>query len=714
MTFKINTIKLPTRFKTKSLPILYLVSFGTLLLNIILVLLVIVRRIYVSDIRALAASIQDDSYYYLLPALNFQKYGYFTFDGIHPTYGFQPFYMIVLTALGYITPDRYNFLRSAMLFNALCFVLTAVIIFFIVDRILLYTYKPVRYCLASLSGHFFLFNIALLTLNITIKENALYGLLLSLNILMLLLIIRNNIKYNFIIKWFGMCVALMFLTRITPTCLLLAVTFGLFLYFAISHCSIKFIVPCSLVTFSWFLYALIMFGIIIPVSGSIKIQGLTMAISTGQFWIDLPSILKEVPAYMLSVFKLSLFKKSNFWDCPVNTGIIMEVYPYFLAVSIILIVFNFQVFIKNKASLATFLISIISILGTSLLPILYYYRGGEIWYYTWYIVEIPLLSTIISAIGFSFIKAPLNLSKKINLFFNCCITFCVTAILFFEISSGIYLQNFIQPLTKFIPNKQHWQDVMIQAADYARENLGLDENNTVGCWNCGALAFFSKAKTINLDGLANNDAAYKCVFGTPESFNYIRENKIEYLIDVMPDKGYFGNYFSNYEVIKTFPFPPWTYGPPNYFITRITDHKFPQIEFPSNIGFQNDIKFIRWREQPLFGKHRQRIIEFDNSKSPVRLGFNLKGAFSALNFIAGLESISNQPIINEKWKLSIAIDGRPAELFLLGNNEHTNEMTRQELEINISGAQHLLIEVIRSGEMPANTRLLIADVDFRS
>ena len=67
------------------------------------------------------------------------------------------------------------------------------------------------------------------------------------------------------------------------------------------------------------------------------------------------------------------------------------------------------------------------------------------------------------------------------------------------------------------------------------------------------------------------------------------------------------------EVIKTFPFPPWSYGPPNYFITRITENKFPQIEFPSNIGFQNDIKFIGWREQPLFGKHRQRIIEFDGS-----------------------------------------------------------------------------------------------------
>lgn len=43
----------------------------------------------------------DDSYYYLLPAINKIKLGYYTFDGINPTNGFHPLYMWFLTALLY-------------------------------------------------------------------------------------------------------------------------------------------------------------------------------------------------------------------------------------------------------------------------------------------------------------------------------------------------------------------------------------------------------------------------------------------------------------------------------------------------------------------------------------------------------------------------------------------------------------------------------------
>ena len=52
------------------------------------------RRVYRSDIDSLAISIQDDSYYYLLPAFNLKTYGFFTFDGEHETYGFQPLYAL--------------------------------------------------------------------------------------------------------------------------------------------------------------------------------------------------------------------------------------------------------------------------------------------------------------------------------------------------------------------------------------------------------------------------------------------------------------------------------------------------------------------------------------------------------------------------------------------------------------------------------------------
>lgn len=41
----------------------------------------------------------DDAYYYLLPACNFWKYGFYTFDGISHTNGFHPLWMGLLTVL---------------------------------------------------------------------------------------------------------------------------------------------------------------------------------------------------------------------------------------------------------------------------------------------------------------------------------------------------------------------------------------------------------------------------------------------------------------------------------------------------------------------------------------------------------------------------------------------------------------------------------------
>src|SRR5439155_23343645 len=57
------------------------------------------NRIVKSDYLALAVSTPDDSFYYLLPAWRFITHGYFTFDGVQTTYGFQPLFMVLLTGL---------------------------------------------------------------------------------------------------------------------------------------------------------------------------------------------------------------------------------------------------------------------------------------------------------------------------------------------------------------------------------------------------------------------------------------------------------------------------------------------------------------------------------------------------------------------------------------------------------------------------------------
>src|SRR4029079_3771071 len=79
---------------------------------------VFLTRIIESDYLALAVSIPDDSYYYLMPAWRFKTHGYFTFDGVHRTYGFQPLFMVLLTGLSVILPSIEAVFRAAFSINA--------------------------------------------------------------------------------------------------------------------------------------------------------------------------------------------------------------------------------------------------------------------------------------------------------------------------------------------------------------------------------------------------------------------------------------------------------------------------------------------------------------------------------------------------------------------------------------------------------------------
>jgi hypothetical protein len=78
-----------------------------------------------SNYFALATAVQDDTFYYLLPAWNFSRFGWFTFDGLTRTYGFQPLWEICLAVLATASPSREAFLRIALFLGAVCYALTA-------------------------------------------------------------------------------------------------------------------------------------------------------------------------------------------------------------------------------------------------------------------------------------------------------------------------------------------------------------------------------------------------------------------------------------------------------------------------------------------------------------------------------------------------------------------------------------------------------------
>jgi hypothetical protein len=86
------------------------------------------RYFFRTHYYTLATIIQDDAFYYLLPAWNCSRLGWFTFDGVTQTYGFQPLWELALVVLARLMPTRELFLRAALVAGAVLYAGTSVVL----------------------------------------------------------------------------------------------------------------------------------------------------------------------------------------------------------------------------------------------------------------------------------------------------------------------------------------------------------------------------------------------------------------------------------------------------------------------------------------------------------------------------------------------------------------------------------------------------------
>jgi hypothetical protein len=227
--------------------------------------------IALSDFRELALNrFQDDSYYYLLPAWQLAAKGFFTFDGIHPTYGFQPLWMLILSLQAIFTPDKVNFIRIAALLGAGFYCLAGIALYYLVHN-----WMPGWR--AVLAPVFWLVNPPLISLYMTGKENALYAfLLISAAALVASTAGKAWTRGSAIVA--GILVGLMVLARVNalvPAVLLLGV-----LCFGEAGSGRKKAARLAwtaagllVVVIPWMVYAQCAFGAIFPNSGSAKLIG---------------------------------------------------------------------------------------------------------------------------------------------------------------------------------------------------------------------------------------------------------------------------------------------------------------------------------------------------------------------------------------------------------------------------------------------------------
>jgi len=236
------------------------------------------RRIWLSDILTLASSIQDDSFYYLLPGWFVSRVGFFSFDGATKTYGFQPLYEILISLLGVGASDVGQLLRSALTLNLILHVLTGGVIYIIARSISAsFLAKGFQNFCGILAATFWYVNMPLYLSQLTGKENALASLLLSIVLLSYFRAKLNNFSSNRWVIAFGFFTGLLAITRIHPS----AIFIISLLWVSIIRMNISTkkpeILPLawSLIAFlapilAWGLYAESEFNQFMPTSGLVK------------------------------------------------------------------------------------------------------------------------------------------------------------------------------------------------------------------------------------------------------------------------------------------------------------------------------------------------------------------------------------------------------------------------------------------------------------
>jgi hypothetical protein len=549
--------------------------WAVLLLVCVAVVGVSARRYYLSDINALAASIQDDSFYYIVPAHHFPRTGMFTFDGRTPTYGFQPLYMLVLGGLATLFTGLEDLLRAALMLNALLFAATGLLIYSIVRTALRET--PGAAALAAGSAVFYLTNAVVYLSATTAKENALAALILAGAIAIAQRLLREPGNPRLTSACLGAAGGLLLICRILPsTFLSLAVLLGAALLRKRAPWTllVSFLIPPA----TWFGYAQITLGRAIPTSATVKTSGVASVRQSlaGQNLTNAASFGAE---YARDAFAFALGHNQRFWMPQLGdawnmggSGTVM-VSPWFAALRWLLVGGAILGLVgwgaaaamspRGGALLATLLAA--QIAGHFCSAVILYKRGGDMNYFTWYFYDLPVLVPIALALCCgsllrqvdrlaipSWLK-PGGLARGWG-------DVVLVSVLAVGAARFVYLK--LPPMLSFQVDSKSWQHLMVESGRILRDEIGLRPTDRVAAYNCGALGFVLNGTVTNLDGLANDEIVrFYAAGGSLQQ--YVDRAKLTLYADAIDP----ANLGVRFHTLRQLPFVPEN-GLPYYHISR--------------------------------------------------------------------------------------------------------------------------------------------------
>jgi hypothetical protein len=577
------------------------------------------RRAFGSDARELASSLQDDSFYYLLPAYRAWTHGgLLTFDGEHPMFGVQPAFAALLTLLAGPCPDRETFLRVAYATGFFLHALVGLLLPWCLERRGDTAEQSPPTPIGTLAGLAWCLNLPVLFGFTTLKENGLSALLLTLTLGCMNRVARPGDGTGWQYTRIGVLLGVGLAARLTPGALALAAAIG---WLCLRHAGDRLRRAGCIFTggvlglLPFAAWGLAIAGRVLPTSGTVKTAPLRAALADGTFWRDLPEYLSQVPVYVLASLQYAVGLPHHYFFVP-QTPPPPHHAGWLLAPLAILGLLLLCRRPRETTLTARHLLLLLAaaVLGDAAAPVL---LGpfGSVRYFQWYVVAPPLLLAM--AAGCS----------AHALGYRASVWLCIA------ITGAATLQVLwrVQPAPSFRGDADSWTRQMITIAETG--NRLLPANARVAAANAGALGYWSRPDitVVNVDGLANDDWLAATQRG--ESMrSYLDRNRIQFVCDVFGRDGWHGNVLDGVEPIEVEAYRGPDYD--GYFLLERTAARCPDFWPSAGIATASattPVRCVPWLEGDPLGA--------TGSPSPLRtLASGRVGSWANFRYGAGNSS----------------------------------------------------------------------------
>lgn len=496
-----------------------------------------------SKFTNLVCSIQDDSFFYFIPAWNAGHGAGLTLGG-EKTSGFQPLYEMVLTFLGLFCRSLESLARLAINLNGWLFALTALVAALALGRLVDSALPGMRragvalsmsvVALSFLSLHTVFFS------SITGKENALAALLLAAIIWSVLARGQNKLNAATI----GLLCGLLLLTRIAPASILYA---GIALLFVAGRAQkIVALCACLLPLIAWAVFAHLYFGHLLPMSMLVKMNAPNQVSILHSIKIGLQYLIESMQ------FSLSGKSRFNLLQLQAREGVrsvlqlaLMAVALAGAAVGLITLGLLRQ---RSRAVLLLLSFDIGAIVCNFVFGALQAGRSDDIYYSVWYVYDLPVLVALNCGFAVAWLQSRLAVfrsnERATAILAAACLLYFLTDIIWYARLKPYDASDDV----RFAAS---WQHKKIEVVDWFLANVTpANPNYKVVAFSAGEFAYFLFDHVVNLDGLAN-DAAGRSLVATHSVVDYVNAIKPDYLIETCQGE----KEFNNLQRLHLIPFP---------------------------------------------------------------------------------------------------------------------------------------------------------------